>query len=109
MATQILIRADSNSAWETEDPILNNREICIDLDSKRFKIGDGSSWTNTEWAGKVRSSGNLDLINEDGTKGDINNIASIDGGGGSIVLNDILNANGNPILAVEHLLASGVF
>lgn len=109
MATQILIRADNESTWIDKDPVLNNREICIDLDSKRFKLGDGSIWTNTEWAGKVRSNGDLDLINDDGTKGNIDNVASIDGGGDAIDLNDILDANGNPILAVEHLLSSGVF
>lgn len=43
------VRADSKSNWDTNNPTLQERELIADLTQCDFKIGDGSSWDNTQY------------------------------------------------------------
>ena len=46
MATQIQLRRDSASNWHTANPVLASGELAVELDTKKFKIGDGSTAYN---------------------------------------------------------------
>lgn len=51
MATQIQLRRDTAANWETNNPILTQGEIGIDLTSNYFKIGDGiTAWNSLQIA-----------------------------------------------------------
>lgn len=43
LLTQILLRNDVETNWESANPILGKGEIAISTDKNQFKIGDGSS------------------------------------------------------------------
>ena len=47
MATQIQLRGDTAANWTAENPVLAQREIGIETDTDKIKIGDGSTlWEN---------------------------------------------------------------
>lgn len=46
MATRILLRKDSSSNWVSNNPILLAGEIGIEVDTLKFKIGNGSRWND---------------------------------------------------------------
>lgn len=51
MATQIQLRRDTAANWETNNPILTQGEIGIDLTNTYFKIGDGiTAWNSLQIA-----------------------------------------------------------
>ena len=51
MTVQIQLRRDTAANWTSEDPTLAEGELGIDLDTGRFKIGDGSTaWTSLAFA-----------------------------------------------------------
>jgi hypothetical protein len=51
MATQIQLRRDTASNWETNNSILAQGEVGIDLTNKYFKIGDGiTAWNSLQIA-----------------------------------------------------------
>lgn len=41
MADKILLRGDSKANWESVNPVLSAKEIVIETDTKKLKIGDG--------------------------------------------------------------------
>lgn len=46
MATKIQLRRDTEANWTSNNPILAQGEVGIDLTNNRFKIGDGvSTWS----------------------------------------------------------------
>lgn len=48
----IQIRRDSAADWTTENPTPANGQLCLEEDTRRFKIGNGSSaWTSLPYAG----------------------------------------------------------
>ena len=60
MATQtlsdvtILLRNDTAANWTTENPVLSKGELGIEIDTNKFKIGDGTkTWSQLSYAGTV--------------------------------------------------------
>lgn len=52
MADRIQIRGDTASAWTTANPILADREIGWESDTKKIKVGDGTTaWTSLAYGG----------------------------------------------------------
>ena len=50
----ILLRNDTASNWTTENPVLSKGELGIEIDTNKFKIGDGiKTWSNLDYAGTV--------------------------------------------------------
>ena len=44
---RILLRRDSATNWSTQNPALRQGEVGVDLDAKKFKLGDGfTSWNS---------------------------------------------------------------
>ena len=44
---RILLRRDSALNWSSSNPALRQGELGVDLDAKKFKLGDGfTSWNN---------------------------------------------------------------
>lgn len=51
MAVKLQIRRGNGSDWTSTNPTLAEGELAVELDNKRFKIGDGStSWTSLGYA-----------------------------------------------------------
>ena len=50
MADRILFRKDTAANWTSNNPVLADGEIGIETDSKRMKLGDGSTtWSSLEY------------------------------------------------------------
>lgn len=50
VVNKIQFRRDTAAEWTDVDPILSDGELGYELDTKRFKIGDGTSeWTALEY------------------------------------------------------------
>ena len=50
--TTIIMRHDTAENWTNQNPILSKGEIGVENDTKKFKIGDGSTaWVNLGYAG----------------------------------------------------------
>jgi hypothetical protein len=51
MATKIQLRRDTEANWISNDPILAQGEVGLDLTNNRFKFGDGvNPWTGLQYA-----------------------------------------------------------
>lgn len=51
---KILMRNDTAANWTTENPVLGKGELGIEIDTVKFKIGDGTkTWTQLDYAGTV--------------------------------------------------------
>lgn len=51
---KILLRNDTAAKWTSENPVLSKGEIGIEIDTNKFKIGDGTkTWTQLSYAGTV--------------------------------------------------------
>ena len=51
---KILLRNDTASNWTTVNPVLSKGEVGIEIDTNKFKIGDGvKTWTQLGYAGTV--------------------------------------------------------
>lgn len=51
---KILLRNDTAANWTTENPVLGKGELGIEIDTAKFKIGDGTStWSQLAYAGTV--------------------------------------------------------
>lgn len=49
--SQILLRGATTAEWAASNPVLADREMGVDTDEHRVKIGDGSSaWSQLPWA-----------------------------------------------------------
>lgn len=47
MATQIQLRRGNAADWSTANPVLAEGELSLELDTKKFKIGDGTTAWNS--------------------------------------------------------------
>lgn len=84
MAVVIQFRRDNAAVWASENPILAEGEIGVELDTDLFKIGDGSTaWNDKGYAQIVGPKG--DTGNQ-GPKGDTGD-AGADGADGRTILN----------------------
>lgn len=53
---KILLRNDTAANWTTENPVLGKGELGIEIDTAKFKIGDGTTaWGSLNYAGTVVS------------------------------------------------------
>jgi len=51
MAIKIQIRGDDAAAWTAANPILSEREMGIEVDTNKFKFGDGvTAWNSLDYA-----------------------------------------------------------
>ena len=51
---KILLRNDTAANWTTENPVLGKGELGIEIDTAKFKIGDGvTAWSSLDYAGTV--------------------------------------------------------
>lgn len=51
MATKVQIRGDNAAVWVTVNPILAEREMGLEKDTKKFKFGDGTTaWNSLPYA-----------------------------------------------------------
>lgn len=66
---KILLRNDTAANWTTENPVLSKGEVGIEIDTNKFKIGDGTTtWTALGYAGTVVAASNTNgHITIDGT------------------------------------------
>lgn len=61
MADKILLRGDSKANWESVNPILSAREMVIETDTNRTKIGDGvKTYTLLPYSSDGRSGVRMD-------------------------------------------------
>lgn len=60
-AATIKLRGDTAANWTSEDPTLSAREVGLETDTKRFKVGDGATaWTSLAYAvPDISSTGDL--------------------------------------------------
>lgn len=50
MADTIKLRRDTEANWNTYNPVLANGELGFETDTKRFKMGNGSTaWNSLEY------------------------------------------------------------
>jgi hypothetical protein len=55
MAIKIQIRGDDAAAWTAANPTLAERELAIETDTLRFKVGDGSTaWNSLPYIETIR-------------------------------------------------------
>jgi len=53
---KILLRNDTATNWSTENPVLGKGEVGIEINTNKFKIGDGiTAWNSLNYAGTVVS------------------------------------------------------
>lgn len=70
MGVTIQLRGDTAQAWEDENPVLAEREMALETDTDKFKIGDGTSeWTDLPYGGLPGPAGAVGPV-----------VGSIDGG-----------------------------
>ena len=65
----ILIRNDTAANWTTVNPVLSKGEFGVEIDTKKFKIGDGiKTWSQLEYSGtSVQASSTNGHLIIDGT------------------------------------------
>lgn len=91
MSVRIQIRGDLASAWSTVNPVLAEREIGIETDTRYFKIGNGTlAWNSLPYAlspdlyqSKLVSGTSIKTINGESLLGSGNIPLGGGGGGGS--------------------------
>ena len=55
MAIKIQIRGDTASQWTSANPVLAERELAVETDTERFKVGDGATaWNSLPYVETVR-------------------------------------------------------
>jgi hypothetical protein len=70
MAVQIQLRNDTEANWELFDPILAQGEIGVEIDTDKFKIGNGSdTWSDLPYGGLVGPEGPAGADGADGLNG----------------------------------------
>ena len=69
MAVIIQLRRDSASDWTSNNPTLAEGEMGVELDTAKYKIGDGSTaWNSLSYSSFPSNGLNLDTI---AAKGDL--------------------------------------
>lgn len=64
----LIIRNDTAEKWASENPVLSKGEIGVEIDTRKFKIGDGvTAWVALRYA----SGGNVEVKTDDPTASDI--------------------------------------
>lgn len=65
----ILLRNDTATNWTSENPVLAKGEIGVEIDTNKFKFGDGiKTWSQLNYAGSIVASSNTNgHITIDGT------------------------------------------
>ena len=64
----LIIRNDTAEKWAAENPVLSKGEIGVEIDTRKFKIGDGvTAWVALRYA----SGGNVEVKTDDPTASDI--------------------------------------
>ena len=57
MAIQIQLRRDLEATWTLVNPVLASGEFGIEIDTFRFKIGDGVTlWNDLDYSGNIMHS-----------------------------------------------------
>jgi len=52
MTITIQLRGDTAANWSATDPVLAEREMALETDTDKFKIGDGTTqWSELPYAG----------------------------------------------------------
>ena len=65
---QLQLRGDTSANWTAANPVLADREMAIETDTRQFKIGDGvTSWNDLPYGGLEGPEGD---IGPEGPKGD---------------------------------------
>jgi Major tropism determinant N-terminal domain len=60
VSTQIQFRRDTAANWTSNNHTLNQGELGIETDTKKFKIGDGSTaWNSLAYVSTVEVAGNM--------------------------------------------------
>jgi hypothetical protein len=58
MAVTIQLRGDTAAAWTAANPTLAEREMALETDTDKFKIGDGvTPWTSLPYGGLPGATG----------------------------------------------------
>ena len=69
--TKVLLRNDTARRWTSNNPVLGKGEIGIEIDTRKFKFGDGTkTWTQLPYASAADvswNSANKKLVKDDGT------------------------------------------
>lgn len=47
MTTRIQLRGDTAANWASSNPVLAAREMALEMDTQRFKVGDGTTVWNS--------------------------------------------------------------
>lgn len=75
LRTQILLRNDSAANWKSVNPILGKGECGIEIDTNKFKFGDGAkAWNDLKYAGtsiKIEGEGEVIVSAEVNAAGEL--------------------------------------
>lgn len=75
LRTQILLRNDSAANWKAQNPVLGKGECGIELDTNKFKFGDGAkAWNDLSYAGtsiKIEGEGEVIVSAEVNAAGEL--------------------------------------
>ncbi len=70
MATRIQFRRSLSGEWTAGNPVLAQGELAIELDTSRFKIGDGiEAWNDLPYGGIDGEQGEQGIQGEQGDQG----------------------------------------
>lgn len=68
---RLQLRGDTAANWAAADPVLAGREMALETDTDKFKIGDGvTAWTLLPYGGVVGPEGPQGIQGNPGDKGD---------------------------------------
>ena len=102
MAVQIQQRGDTAAAWTAANPVLASREIGWETDSRKCKIGDGTTaWNSLAYANSTGAS--ADPV---AAVSIVSGTATVDCGAG-LAKNFTLALTANATLAVSNLAGAG--
>jgi hypothetical protein len=93
MAAVIQVKRGTASSWTSANTILAAGEIGFETDTKKFKVGDGSTaWTSLGYAGMSASS--TDTLTNKTISGSSNTLSNI---GNSSLTNSSITVNGTSV------------
>lgn len=71
MSSKIILRRDTGTNWGSVNPILANGELGFETDTRRFKLGNGTStWSALSYALNTLMYGTIDPVSGLGLNGD---------------------------------------
>lgn len=93
MAAVIQVKRGSASSWTSANTVLAAGEIGFETDTKKFKVGDGSTaWVSLGYAGMTASS--TDTLTNKTISGSSNTLSNI---GNSALTNSSITINGSSV------------